>query len=265
MTQNIVSSTWRRLTGFSAWRLLMGDDGSLQDQPAAAFTLSWPWVVAMSVAAGLALSGLWSLAQLAFGDAAHLPALVAAGAFVAILYRRALISVAKVVSPDDGSSQQLILSLLVVAVVMCFWALEGLNARQEDPMWLRPFQWYNRVLMIAPLWGAWAMILAPKLSRPSAQCEPAAAAFAKGCGPLVASLLVALPLAWSLMYLRFLEIWQLLCVGVTMAAAPALALALGWRCGYTRRTLLAVNVLTQLAFVLAYLASRQMLIPQFYH
>ena len=87
-----------------------------------------------------------------------------------------------------------------------------------------------------------------------------AAAFARGCGPISAAAVMGLLLGLTVTYFNFLP-WEQ--VGISGAIIVS-AIAAGLLCcrldgGLTRRALLAANILTQIATLLACLAGRNLL------
>jgi hypothetical protein len=85
------------------------------------------------------------------------------------------------------------------------------------------------------------------------------AAFAAGCGPMTAALAMLIPLGGSLFYFSFLGWWQLVIPACTIPLAIAEGLGLcRLNKGLDRRVLLGANVATQLTFLLAYLAARNL-------
>ncbi len=166
---------------------------------------------------------------------------------------------AEELAPRAAADRPLVLSVLTVSITTMFFCLAG-HARGDFDLrpsleWLRPYDCQFRLLLLAPLWGGWAMIIAPKFCRPiDAAADPAAAAFAAGCGPLSAVLLMLVPLGGDAFYLQYLYGWWWMAISaVTIVAAPAAARLLSRRRGCTRSTLLAANLLTQIVFLLAYL------------
>ena len=247
-----------------AYLLMTAPAGGLQSQPPRRFERAWIGLMLLSLGWGLLSFGIWVLCQQAFGYGSHsVPALVTGAAFCLWLYRRSLISTAEVLAPSDASARALVLALLALAVVGVYSAFTGGEAIREFDFppalswlaWLRPYERHYRLLLLAPLWGGWAMIIGPKFCRLSPAAEPAVAAFAGGCGPFRAVLCMVLPLAGTLFYFQYLHwSWQIIIPAVTIVTALAAAWVCSRRQGLRRSTLLAANVLTQLVFLLTYMA-----------
>jgi hypothetical protein len=176
------------------------------------------------------------------------------------LYRRSLISLAGVLAPSDAPARSLALSLLAVSVVGIFCALPGGEASSEFEFplwlqWLRPYDRHYRLLLLSPMWGAWAMIIAPKFCRLSPAAGGAASAFANGCEPFFATIVMILPLAGTLLYFQYLYWWWLVIIPAsTILTATVAGLLCSRGRGLRRAALLAANLLTQLVFLLTYLA-----------
>lgn len=218
----------------------------------------------LSLAWGLISIGIWWVSQQVFRGTSQVPAMLTAAAFCLLLYRRATIAVGELASPRDASFRALTLAMLAVGIVVCYIDLRMPDFTMEEVtlpaamQWIRPWDKHFRVLILAPVWGAWAMIIAPKFCKPCGG-EAWTVAFASGCSPLGAALAMTLPLAGSLFYFQFLGWWQWIIPGATVLWA----IGGGWLLcrlgvGVNRRTLLALNVLTQLIFLLAYLAGRNL-------
>lgn len=120
--------------------------------------------------------------------------------------------------------------------------------------WLWPRALY-RVLLLTPVWGAWSMLALGQFHRPSARTDAPARHFAAGVSPLATAAWLAVPLAGSLIYLNFLFPWHFLPpVAAMLAALGGGTLIVRLRGGLSRAALLATNFLTQLAFLIAYVA-----------
>jgi hypothetical protein len=249
------------LTHRPAYLLMTAQAEALESQPPQRFERAWIGLMLLSLGWGLLSFGIWMLCQQVFEPNTHgVPAVVTAAAFCLWLYRRSLISTAGVLAPSDPSASALVLSLLALAVVGVYSAFTGGEGIREFDLpaaiaWLRPYERHYRLLLLAPLWGGWAMIIAPKFCRLSPAAGPAVAAFAGGCGPFRAVLCMMLPLAGTLFYFQYLHwSWQVIIPVVTIVAAPAAAWLCSRRQGLRRSTLLAANFLTQLVFLLTYMA-----------
>ena len=152
-------------------------------------------------------------------------------------------------------------SVIVVVLALLLLGLRGHN--QDWAMhlhsairWTRPQAMY-RVLILGPIWGAWAMLITCQLCKPDDKTSQALVALRRGCGPFSTAAALVLPLGGSVWYFNYLPWTQL-----SISAAPIIAAVAGgcWLChrvgGLRRSVLLAVNIQAQLAFILAFLAIR---------
>jgi len=250
-----------------SYMLLTACDERLSAEPAARFAHAWAELLVLSICWGLVSVGIWSAAWGLFGRpfGLILPAAMVAGVFVLWPFRRASGALVETVSPAETAARATGAAVLVVLLTLALMSLQPYDYRRDAQLpdwiaWFRPWIKLYRVLLLMPLWGAWAMLITPQFSRPKATTEPAVASFARGCGPLAAAAVMALLLAATITYFNFLP-WEQ--VGISAAAVTA-AIAGGALCcrasgGLSRRALLAANVLTQLVFLLAYLAGRNLL------
>ena len=238
-----------------------GEDLARQDP--ARFARAWAGLAAQSVIWGLVLLNVWWLAWTISGDIA--PYMVPAAATLAVFalwpFRRAVVALADVCAPGESASRPVVAAVLVAGMGMCLAKLFGPSTTADDiplPWWLawvRPWALY-RVLLLMPMWGAWSMLITPQYCRSRRKADPATAAFAKGCSPLAAAGCLLLPLAGTLFYFHYLGTRAQV---VISAVAGATAIAAGVACsrragGLCRQSLLAANLITQLAFLLACLA-----------
>jgi len=204
---------------------------------------------------------VWSLANLLFNTTSAIPALLASAAMLLGPTRQPLTSLARLTS-RQAESRSLTLAVLAVGLVVLIqeirvpvpctegWLWAGLA-------WVRPFEQHYRVLILAPLWGAWAMIVTPKFCRPGDHTDPATRTLANSCGPVLSAALLTVPLGLTVFYFQWMGWWTFIPAGTALAAAllaPAGCRRLGG--GLGRSGLLAANGLTQIAFLLAYLVGR---------
>ncbi len=255
---------WLWLIRRPAMQLMLADREQFASLPAGPFRRAWIELLLFSLAWGLLNIGLWDLATRGISSASGLP-LVPAGLVLLAggmwLYRRSVVALGKLAAPKETAG-----AALVGALVAVFWLLVLLDLPGPLPstgmvlpaglQWLRPLPWY-RVLLLSPIWGAWAMLITCQFCRPDRQSSPAIAALATGCGPASAAMAMVVPLAGSLYYFNHLSWWQ----STIPASAIVAATVGGWLfCnrfgGLRREALLAVNVLTQIVFTVAYLVNR---------
>lgn len=225
----------------------------------------------LGAALGLGFVGLWELTyrlsrpHLTHGvvTAQTCAAVACAVAWVALTYRRGFLSLIKIIAGPRRRIQWPGL----VGVVAAWAALLSYAVRYWNPdwpthlpaaaAWLWPRALY-RVILLAPVWGSWSMVVLGKFHASTAKTDPYPQALADGTSPVAAAALLALPLAGSFIYLMFLA-QPLRFVPPAAAILAALgggALAIRIRGRLCREALLAANVLTQSAFLLAYLTVR---------
>lgn len=188
-----------------------------------------------------------------------IPSVLIALLFALVCYRPALTALLEMIPrvrrlPPWGRRA----CLMVLAGGICLAFNYGMGWQQDRSTLLgRPWQWLwpeplFRVLVLSPMWGAWAMLALPQFHRPSDRTDAAARALAGAVNPISAAILLIAPLGGTLVYLRYLAPWHLLPPAVALAAALGLGSGLVHANGMNRRTLLAANAATQLLFLLAY-------------
>ncbi|HOD84883.1 MAG: hypothetical protein BWX88_04570 [Planctomycetes bacterium ADurb.Bin126] len=236
--------------------LLTAEDDALAARPSEQFARAWLDLAVVSLLWGMLLGWLWSTCWTFFGDytGVYLVQVAVVGSVMVLwLVRRPLVAFCSYLSRDVGGRAAAI-AAVTIALFMLLLCIRPHDYRElhspQQWAWLYPLA-VQRVLLLMPLWGAWAMIILTQFCRPCERTEPAVAAFARGCGAFTAAALMALPLGLSFVYLHYLGWWR---PAVPLAAALLGGLAL---CrldgGLTRRALLASNFLTQLAFLVMYL------------
>ena len=265
MIRQAVVSITRWLVQRPSYMLLTADDARLAAEAPQRFRRAWLGLMALSLLWGGAMWYLYGTAWTLFGEVTGLR-LMSAGvvvvATVAWLYRRSVVDLGRMLT--GGRDAQAAPAAAGVTVLLAL-AMLGLESGQPDYSDSLPWflHWIPRtmfrVLILGPLWGAWAMLIIPQFCRPTARTEPVVDAFIRGCGPMTAAACMLVPLAATLYSYRMYrqDGWWYL----SIPAAPVLAAIFGgWalcraEAGPTRRALLAANMLTQIAFILAYLAN----------
>ena len=256
---------WRRFSGQPGYRLLTASSASVRDEPPGRFRRAWAQLMLISLLWGVFLAWLWGTALTVFDFFSGIPLIPAAAVVAATalwVFRRSLLAWSRCLGGADPRVQDLVATVTVVTLALVLLGLKR-SSDTDVVRWL-PLAWrwvfpmvVQRVLILAPLWGAWGMLVTCQFCKPTDDTEAPVAAFAKGCTPPAAAVAMVLPLAGTLMYLYFLGWWRLMVPGVTGLGAilggVLLCRATG---GLTRRALLANNLLTQLLFLLAYLATR---------
>lgn len=247
--------------------LLAGSDEQIRACPPDRFTHAWAGLLVVSTGWSIGSIVLWVLCWRLFGEpfGRIMPALAVVAVGVLWLYRRALVGAVEILFGPDTTARAIAASVWVLAMTLVLVALKR-NWRMDSPLpaivdLARPWEKIFRVLILAPLWGAWSMLITPQFHRPGPATEPAIAAFAKGCGALKTTVVMGLLLALTINYFNFLPWEQLSISGVTIAAAVAAGALFCRKDGaLTRRALLAGNLLTQLVFLLSYLAAQNLLL-----
>jgi len=250
------------LTSIPGPLVLIASDARVRQAPIERVTGAWWQVLALSVAWGIAQAWLWGASWKTLGEYSGMLLMpTAVGIIVTFggFYRQATVATADLLF---GRSQRgLAISILVMVWGLIFLTLHGLG--EDWPVgypdwirWTRPMAVF-RPLVLAPVWGAWAMMAACLFHRRTYTTQPIAAAFAQGCGVLRTALVLALVTAGSLWYFDFLGPLQAVVPIASAVAAVVGGLGLSRRGRrLTRSTLLATNLLTQTVFYVAVLACR---------
>ncbi len=244
---------------------LTADDERVGEYLPAGFGYSWVGIMLISLAWGLVSIGIWEGALRLFDWYSYdFPLMSVALTLIVMvmwIYRRAVIALGEVVVGGDPAAKALGGCVITLAFALGLLGVKGWNEDWPTYLpvmwqWTRPRALY-RVLLLMPLWGGWAMLALPQFFRPSEQTDPATKSLAAGCESLVATAFLAAILAGTVLYFNYLP-WTQLSIP---AATVFVALGGGWLVvrrtgGLNRRALLAVNILTQLIFLFAYLANR---------
>lgn len=231
------------------------------------------------VVLGLALlSLLWGAAQLVLwngtlqlfgnpnGDYAA-PAIVLMLVMLLGIFRQASRALLELFGDRSPALAGVLAALLVLVLYQALTALRPQWYQPEQQIWAplawsRPESKIDRVLLLMPLWGAWAMWILPHLCHGRTSEVPLVRALARQCGPLLATAWMGALLLISILYFSYLPWIQLLIPLVAFLTATGGGLLLVRRAGgLDRRGLLAVNLLTQLAFLGAFLACRELRWP----
>ena len=244
-----------------AYMLLRASDELLASEPPGRFNRAWVGLMTGSLGWGILSMGVWATAWRVFGDYFGLP-LMPAVAVVAVttlwLYRLSFLALGEIIGDGPTGGRALGCSIIVAVFLFAMLGLKGWNPDWSTPtwQWIRPRALY-RPLILAPVWGAWSMIIVPQFRRPGKNTEPAVSAFSAGCGPLTAAACLVAPLAGSIVYFNYLQWTQLgISVATVIAAIGGGLIFCRLVGGLNRKALLATNLLTQLVFFLAFLANR---------
>lgn len=260
-----LTSVLRWLGRRPAYVLLSASAEELAQEPPSRFRHAWLGLTGLSLVWGLCLVGVWAIAWDLFRDYELLlmPSLATLAFFILGPFRLALLAMLEVLTGRQGPLRAVVAPLLVVGLAMCFLSLRQDAYRSEYAMpamlaWLRPVDKMYRVLVLMPLWGAWTMLILPHFCRPGPGTEPPLAAMARGCGPMAAAAALVLPLAGSIFYFHYLG-WGAqvkISAWAVMAALVGGVICCRASKGLCRQALLASNLLTQVIFLLAFLANR---------
>lgn len=263
---NLVVSAYGWLIRRPSYMLLTARDERLSRQPPQRFARAWVGVMILSLLWGVMNTLIWGWAWKVFRDYGLLimPTLATLGFIVLWPGRRGVGALAEVLAGRDTALRSTIAVLVVLTLGFGFLALHlqtdwygNEYSLPGSVSWLRPEAKLYRVLALMPLWGGWSMLIVCQFCKPTAASPGAVSAFARGCGAFAAAACLALPLGGSLFYFSFLPWTQLFISGAAVCAAIVGGLLIcGLNGGLNRRNLLATNVLTQIVFVLAYLANR---------
>jgi len=192
-----------------------------------------------------------------------IPSVLCATAIAFGPYRKAMMALIKTITGD-----RLILDLLGAgAVVLALSVVLNYSFYLSNPdppadlpehcrwLWPRPL---CRMLITAPLWGAWSMMVLVQFHRPDKRSDFPTERFAASIKPFIASVYLVIPFAMTLIFLKYLPAWKRY---IPPVAASVAALGGGTiikrRIGFiNRRVLLANNFLTQLALLIGFLVVR---------
>ncbi len=248
-----------------SYMLLTASDERLDARQPRRFTHAWGGLMAISLGWGMLAALLWGWSWSIFKEPSQIlftPVAVTITAFVLWPFRRGVIALAEILGGRNAAGRAIAAALLVAVLTLCLLGLRANHYHNEIPLpgflaWVRPWGELYRVLILMPLWGGWAMLIAGRFCKPNEAASSPVIAFIRGCGPLAATACIIPPTALTWLYFQFLGVWVISLVAVPLVAAIAGAIVLSRPTGGLKRsTLLAANVLTQLAFVLAYLANR---------
>jgi len=261
---NPLARLLRRLVDRPAYMLLTARDERLAASEPTRFHRAWWGVMVLSLAWGLVQVAVWGGAWRLFGERTgilFIPTVVTVAVFALWPFRRAVVSLAEVLAGRSPTARGVAACILLMTLAFCLLDLRpGYHFENRLPAiltWLRPYDVLYRVLLLAPLWGGWAMLIVTQFCRPGERTEPAVAQFAGGCGPVASVACMGVLLAGTITYFNYLAWTQLSIPAAAIVAAvaggPVLCRFGG---GLTRRTLLSVNLATQIVFLLAYLANQ---------
>jgi len=223
-------------------------------------------LMALAFGFGLLQVGLWDMTfHLTWPGRLdwQVPSAVCAAAMVLLLHRQAALALIDTAAARGPRAiRWFALAGLTVAVgLLLYHAL-----RRSDPDWPThlPAGWtwlwpraLHRALLLAPVWGAWAMLILGRFHRAGDRTDRPTRRLAENVSPVAAAVGLAVPLAGSLIYLNFAYPWHVVPpIGAVVAALGGGTALVRLRGGLGRPVLLATNFLTQLAFLVSYLIVR---------
>ena len=257
-----VAGVSRWLCSRPGYLYMTADPERLADQSPGRFRYAWVGVYVASLGWGVLSLAIWGAAWKLFGETSGclMPAVSVATVFVLWPYRRAIAGGLQAACPADPTWRAIGGSAVLLILTLAMLSLK--RDWRHDPYlpvwlaWIRPWEKMYRTVLLMPLWGAWAMFVTPQFCRARQPTCPATAAFAKGCSPISAAAVMGLLLAVTITYYNYLGWWQLPISAATIAGAVLSGLVFCRLAGgLTRQGLLAANVTTQLVFLLASLAT----------
>ncbi len=219
----------------------------------------WIELLAVSFLWGWVCVGVWHGSQWLFGQSVRLsflPNLLTAVMLLMVLYHRATICLVCLFSRNQIARTAILAAGLAMLFVAGMLVMEPGWYFQEQFLpgwlaWVRPESKIDRLLLLLPLWGAWSMLILPQFQRPDSE-HVFASAIARGCGPFTAAAIMGALLAATIGYFAYLPWTQLTIPVVGILTAVIGGLTLARRNGaMDRSVLLATNLLTQLAVLLA--------------
>jgi len=248
------------LTDRPSYMLLTASEERLAGAAPERFAHAWIGLMGLSLAWGVAMASLYAGSWGVFSDVTRIhlmPVALVVLATVVWMYRRAVADLASMVTGTRGEGAAPAGAGVTILLALAMLGLDGGKPDYSDSLhWM--LHWIPstmfRPLILAPLWGAWAMLITVQFCRPTERTEPAIAALTRGCGPLTAALCMLAPAAATVWSFRLFDYAAIIPVATVVAA-----IAGGWvfcrlQGAPTRRGLLATNMLTQLVLILAYLA-----------
>lgn len=248
--------------------LLLAGDEALAAEPPRRFRHAWLEVALGGFVWGIALTLVWGAAWRVFGghhwDYPFLPAGVTLAFFCLLPFGPAVGALAGQIGGASTQRRMTATAVIVAVLAVCLVRLRPDWHRTEPfevPMWVdwvRPMAKLYRVLLLMPAWGAWAMLITPMFCKSGDRTEPQVAALAHGCDALAVAGVMGALLAVSITYFHHLGLGGQAAVPlaavITAVASGAVFCRLSG--GLSRQTLLAANLTTQIAVIMAYLAAR---------
>ena len=238
------------------------------DQAPGRYRHAWAGLMILSLAWGIASAAIFAgvlWVSHRFSPPVWETALAVAGVALAGPYHAVPRELAALTGTKRQGSRVVLLAALwaVWAAGLAYLRLTQHYGRPDEEQalpaalaWVRPDMEALRVLILSPLWGAWAMMIAVQFRRPDKEASPALAEFGGGCGPMLSAAVMGALLWWSILYFSFLPWHQLTISGAAIVGGIVAGVLAGRRAaGLSAGVLLAANLGAQGAFLAAYLAN----------
>jgi cobalamin synthase len=248
------------------------------------------WIVPISLFIGLAWAGTFRATWRLYGEVVGIPIIPAlcvilveaflTGRYLPLALARVvdIIDAGRTAVPGSGefvppriddlsSPPRLRGTLMLILIVLAQFVLLA-SLRNYNPWWPPEDDWRHyfnflypnpiyRPLLLAPLWGRWAILLAATIGRTAEHADPGTVALCRSMTPGRLLRLGVLPLLLSCVYFsreqNFLigAVIGLAVFAISFVACVLMARRLG---GQSRTTLLATGQVAQIAFLAAYRA-----------
>ena len=245
--------------------LLAGSEDQLGQANPRPFAYAWIMLMPLAGVWGGVICLTWWVLDAIFGPGTYVAPLLTA---VVALWplRRALLAASERDSRRSPARNMIVpLLVFVIGFVAIRNHMQFPYDAESLPQWLLPYDRAYRVLLVMPLWGAWAMLILPKLCQPGKEPHPAVTTFGRGCPVSAAAMLMAVPLGLSLLFFNYLGWLQLIIVGAALVTAMGVGPLLAWRRGgLGREVMLATNVYVQVAVLLGFLAANKLIVHPLY-
>lgn len=247
--------------------------------PALGFARVTWWIVPLGLLVGLLWAGVFRLTWRIFGEAGNLqivPALsvvllecLLTGPFLAMGLARTAHLLTGEHPRRDETGRRTPLSpvgtLVLILTIVCQLVLI-MSMRAEGQWW--PPDWRShfnfmypspiyRPLLLAPVWGRWAILLAACIGRPGHDADPDTKALCNAMHPKRLLAVTILPLVLTAIYCSRSQNFLIgVIIGmIVLAVSYVVAVAMSWRGGgQTRQSLFATAQIAQLAFLALYRA-----------
>lgn len=238
------------------------------------------WFVLLGLVIGLVYAGVYRVAWRQFGEVRSLPLVPAVAVWLldvslvaSLFYLGAARTIGRMIAPQSsvsvGADNQsnrypieiLVLLILVVLKLMLLMAIpQGISGWPGPGDWRSYFNWvyarpHYRPLILAPIWGRWAMLLVGSIGRLHERSDEGLSRF---CGVLSAGLVLMLMVPVTVLtsiYCGRLGRWMFGCIIACIVLAGTYlygVLAARRQGGQTRDSILGAGLIGELIFLIAY-------------